>query len=298
VADRRPEHIFLFMQTELPWELGLPDGRYLLRSAATGKPERVIVLATLGAKQSGRGPGRLRRTGRRRREIPAEPEPEPVATTRATIVDAVPVAIERQARAWLSDIDPERDVPLAFAALNRLLHARRIAAADPYLREVSPSQALTIRAGFGDGDEVADGEWAHAVELPWTKAELKLRRRAALRPDERLARLLAVRERPLVCEELALRARLDLDQERLAHAAIELDSALTAALGELAEEQRSDLPLRVSELRGLHDDVAAAARTALESGTAEAIAEDTVRHALERLEAALRARSAAGYRDV
>ncbi len=298
MADRRPEHIFLFMQTELPWNLGLPDGRYLLRSAATGKPERVIVLATLGARQSGRGAARLKRTGKRRREIEPGPEPELVATTRATIVDAVPVAVERQARAWLSDIDPERDVPLAFAALNRLLHARRIAAADPYLREVSPSQALTIRAGFGEGDQVADGEWVHAVELPWTKAEIKLRRRgAALRPDERLARLLAVREQPLVCEELVLRARLDLDQSRLAHAAIELDRALTAAFGELAEERHGDLPLRVSELKSLHEDVAGAARSALDSGTADGIDEDTVRHALERLEAALRARSAMGYRD-
>ena len=282
------------MQAELPWELGLPDGRYLLRSAATGKPERVIVLATLGARQSGRGPGRLKRSGRRRREVEPQPEPEPVATTRATIVDAVPVAVERQARAWLSDVEPERDVPLAFAALNRLLHARRIAVADPYLREVSPSQALTIRAGFGDGEQVSDGEWVHAVELPWAKAEVKLRRRgAALRPDERLARLLAVREKPLLCEELTLRARLDLDQGRLAHAAIELDRALAAALGELADEQRSDLPLRVSELKVLHEDVAAAARSALDAGASEEIDEDTVRHALERLEAALRARSAA-----
>ncbi|HTR72391.1 MAG TPA: hypothetical protein VMG80_02250 [Solirubrobacteraceae bacterium] len=295
MSERRPEHIFLFMQAELPWELGPPDGRYLLRSAANGKPERVIVLTTLGARQAGSSQGRLRRTGRRRREIPPEPEPEPVATTRATIVDAVPVAVERQARAWLSDVDPERDVPVAFAALNRLLHARRIAAADPYLREVSPSQALTIRAGFGDGEQVADGEWVHAVELPWSRVEVKLRRRgAALRPDERLARLLAVREQPLVCEELALRARLDLDQGRLVHAAIELDRALAAALGELADEQRADLPLRVSELKSLHRDVAAAAQAALGPGPAEKVAEDTVRHALERLEAALRARSAAG----
>ncbi len=284
------------MQAELPWELGPPDGRYLLRSAATGKPERVIVLATLGARRAGSGQGRLRRTGRRRREIAPEPQPEPVVTTRATIVDAVPVGVERQARAWLSDIDPERDVPVAFAALNRLLHARRIAAADPYLREVSPSQALAIRAGFGDGERVADGEWVHAVELPWTRVEVKLRRRgAALRPDERLARLLAVRERPLVCEELALRARLDLDQGRLAHAAIELDRALVAAFGELAE--RANLLLRVSELKSLHEDIAAAARSALDAGTTDEIDEDTIRHALERLEAALRARFAMGYRD-
>lgn len=294
------------MQAELPWDLGLPDGRYLLRSAVTGRPERVIILSTLGARQSARAPGRIRRGRRRAREVEPEPEPEPVPTTRVTIVDAVPVAVERQAQAWLAEVDPERDVPLAFAALNRLLHASRIATADPYVHEVSPHQALTIRAGFGDGDRVSDGRWAHAVELPWAKARVKLRRRgAALRPDERLARLLAVRERPLVCEELTLRARLDLDQGRLAHAAIELDRALTAALGELAGEERADLPLRVSELEGLHRDVTMTATAALQARAAEDEdtrraddeTEDTIRHALERLEAALRARSAAGYED-
>ena len=37
---------------------------------------------------------------------------------------------------------------------------------------------------------------------------------AALRSEERLAELLGARDRPLLCEELALRARLDLDQDR------------------------------------------------------------------------------------
>lgn len=304
MADRRPEQIFLFIGAELPWELGIPDGRYLLRSATTGEPERVIVLARLGARRAGRGASRPRKARRHRREVAPEPEAEPVATTRVTIVDAVPVAAERQAQAWLANLDPEHDVPVAFAALNRLLYARRIAAADPYLREVSPSQALTVRAGFGEGEQVATGQWLRAVELPLAKAELKLRRRgAALRPDERLARLLAVRERPLICEEHTLRARLDLDQGRVAHAAIELDRALAAALGELADEQGADLPLRVSELKGLHEDVAATAGAALGSGDKvkdahkvdDKAIEDTVRHALERLEAALRARSAAGY---
>jgi hypothetical protein len=129
--------------------------------------------------------------------------------------------------------------------------------------------------------------------------------------------MLAARERPLLCEELTLRARLDLDQGRLEHATIELDRALFAALAELAEEQRADLPLRVAELQALHESVAAAARGILgietppeedasagettdgpgdDGGNAPAAAdEEMIRHALGRLEAALRARSAAGY---
>ncbi|HEV3318557.1 MAG TPA: hypothetical protein VG053_02350 [Solirubrobacteraceae bacterium] len=315
------ERLFLFVQCELPWELGPPDGRYLLRSETDGEPERVIVLATLGAGRAtlAREAGPLRRrAAARRRPVPAEPEPEPVTTASATIVDPVSVSAERQARAWLEDLRPEREVAAAFAALNRVLHAQRIATADPYAREVSPSQALTIRAGWGEGEQVAEGQWLHAVELPLTGARQRVRRRAsALRPDERLAEMLGGRERPLLCEELTLRARLDLDQGRLAHSTIELDRALLAALDELADERRADLPLRVAELAALHETVAAAARTILgldahtdEAGTGKTGGggsaadgqaalvqpdEETIRHALGRLEAALRARSAAGY---
>ncbi len=328
-----PERLFLFVQCELPWVLGAPDGRYLLRSHVDGQPERVVVLRTLGARRAllAREPGRLtRRAPARRRAVPAEPEPEPVATTRATIVDPVSVSAERQARAWLADFDPERELATAFAALNRLLHARRIATADPYAHEVSPAQALAIRAGWGEGEQIAEGLWLHAVELHASGGRrAPVRRRAsALRPDERLAELLGAREQPLLCEELALRARLDLDQGRVAHAAIELDRALLAALTELAGEHRSDLPLRVSELRSLRAGVADAARAVLglgpESGDGASVTssttgestdtsasgttphaetrdvlagpdEETVRHALERLESTLRARSAAGF---
>ena len=337
-----PERLFLFVQCELPWALGAPDGRYLLRSHTDGEPERVVVLGTLRARRAmlAREPGRLtRRAPQRRRNVPAEPEPEPVLTTRATIIDPISVSAERQAQAWLADFDPERELTTAFAALNRLLHARRIATADPYTREVSPAQAITIRAGWGEGEQVAEGLWLHAVELPAADGPRgRVRRRAsALRPDERLAELLGARERPLLCEELTLRARLDLDQNRIAHAAIELDRALLAALSELAGEHHSDLPLRVSELRSLYPGVADAARATLgqhgppgegaagaartdettsaqvrsappdtapaatpaaAGGTRDAPAEpdeQTIRHALGRLEATLRARSAAGY---
>ena len=311
------ERLFLFVQCELPWALGPPDGRYLLRSEVDGEPERVVVLGTLGADRVtlARGSGPLRRrAAARRRSVPAQPEPEPVITARATIVDPVSLSAERQAQAWLANLDSEREVTAAFAALNRVLHAQRIVTTDPYAREVSPAQALTIRVGWGEGEQVADGHWLHAVQLSWGASRARVRRRAAaLRADERLAEMLGAREQPLLCEELALRARLDLDQGRTAHAAIELDRALLAALAELAGEQRTDLPLRVSELRSLHERVAETARAALglpDSPTDETndgvLADDAhdaprepdeeaLRHALERLEATLRARAAAGY---
>ena len=105
----------------------------------------------------------------------------------------------------------------------------------------------------------------------------------------------------MLCEELALRARLDLDQGRLTHAAVELDAALAAALGELDAEANPALAPRLDELRALRPGVSAVAQATLPGTSAATGAgdppepdEDAVRHALERLEAALRARTASG----
>lgn len=292
-----PERLFLFVQCEFPWALGPADGRYLLRSETDGEPEHVVVLATLPAGRApfGADASILRRRAARARAVTPEPEPTPVLTARATIVDPVSLSAERQAQAWLSELDPEREVSGAFAVLNRVLHAQRVASADPYAREVSPEQALTLRVGWGEGEQVADGRWLHAVELPWGKPlKRKHRRATTLRVDERLARLLAARERPLQCEEHTLRARLDIDQGRLAHGAAELQLAYATALPELRDESRQDLAIRIAELEQLRGPVAAQARAAL-PGSSKAPDEEVIHHALERLEAALRARTAAGF---
>jgi hypothetical protein len=321
------ERWFLFLQLEFPWELGPPDGRYLLRADEQADAEHVVVLGTHGAKRQPPPRGALRiaptRSSARRRDVEPEPEPAPVATARATIVDPISVSAERQAKAWLSELDGEREVLAAVTVLNRVLHLHRIAAADAYQHEVSPEQALVIRAGWGEGEQVADGVWTHAVELPWRGRGGVRRKRigdraAALRPQERLAVMLGGRGVALLCEELVLRARADLDQRRLAHAAIELRSAYAAALAELPDEQREDLAIRIDELRKLRAGVERQARVALGehdatgAGDAEEIAidageslerpsdegldEPVVRHALERLEATLRARTATGFR--
>ena len=363
-----PERLFLFLQFEFPWELGPPDGRYLLRSRAGGEPERVVVLGTLGAARRAERSWRRQMLPRNRRGPVLEPgsvPPAPVPTARATIVDPEPLAAERQARAWLADLDTEREADAAAAVLNRVLHFHRIASADPYVHEVSPAQALVIRAGWGEGEQVADGLWRHARELPWRESRrtpsgrrLRHGRSAALRPQERLAELLGARGAALLCEELALRARLDLDQNRLAHAALELEAGYAAALGELRGERREDLAIRIDELEELQDGVEgqaeaalaatapppAPASTAETAGTVEtasregsadvadregasnatgtagesheahvpgagartppaaaasdeaALDADVLRYALERLEAALRARTAPGFR--
>jgi hypothetical protein len=324
-----PERLFLFLQLEFPWELGPPDGRYLLRSreaagppppgraggkteaggaGGAGGPQHVVVLNTLGARSradanAGRGALALPvlRARRARRPRETTPEPATVPSTRATIIDPVSVSAERQAQAWLKGLDAERGTRAATAVLNRVLYAHRIATADPHTHEVAPAQALVIRAGWGEGEQLADGRWGHALELPWAPTKRAQRRAAALRPQERLAELLGARTRELLCEELALRARLDLDQGRLTHAAVELDAALAAALGELDAEANPALAPRLDELRALRPGVSAVAQATLPGTSAATGAgdppepdEDAVRHALERLEAALRARTASG----
>jgi hypothetical protein len=296
-----PDRLFLFIQFEFPWELGPPDGRYLMRPHEGAEPERVVVLGTLGA--SRRVPTRAQRLSEatrasRKRSVDPQPEPEPVATTRATLVDPVSLSAERQAKAWLAELDGEQQIRAALGVLNRVLHFHRIAAADPHVHEVAAEQALVIRAGWGEGEQVADGVWAYAQELPWRGPSGVRKKRigdraAALRPQERLAVLLAARGVALLCEDLVLRARVDFDHGRIAHAAIELRGAYAAALAELPGERREDLTIRLAELEKLRDGVEEQARAALALGELD---DEVVSHALGRLEATLRARTATGFR--
>lgn len=247
----------------------------------------MLVLATLGA------PERRRLGGRRPR--PAEPEPEPAAvpTGRATIVDTTPVDAA-DAAGWLEGLsgeEAEDALQDALIVLNRAIDAHRLAAADPTVREVSLPQALIARLGHGAGEQVADGRWTAAREIPLQRR--RRRRNTALRPQERLAALLGGRERRLACEELTLRARADLDAGRGREAALQVRVALEAGIAELggAGAGSADLSERIGELRDQRADVGAAANEAL----AGELAQDTlgaVEHALGRLEAALRARAA------
>jgi hypothetical protein len=288
--------VFSFVQVEFPWQLGPPDGRYLLRPPGDtdGAPSHVVVLATLGA------PERRRLTSlRRARVVDPRPEPTPVTTGRATVIDvAHPLSGEPAARTWLSAAD-ENDLLAGLAVLNRTLHAFRLVTADPYLPPVSPRHALVARLGFGAGEEVADGLWTAAREMtPRTGPRRRRAGRSLLEPQARLAAVLSAREAPLVSEELTLRARLDLDHGRTREAALQLLVALDAALAELAAgppagKHTAELAERLAELRGQREAVGAAAQAAL-TGPLHPGQLESVSLTLARVEAALRARAAAG----
>jgi hypothetical protein len=282
--------LFRFVQVELPWRLGPPDGRYLLRppgADARAGAVAVVVIATLGA------PERRRLTGRRRsRDAAPEPPPAPVPTGRATIIDvARPLAGKPEAGAWLQ-AGGEDEVADGLAVLNRMLHAQRIAAADPDVHPVARRQTLVARIGFGPGEQVADGLWTSAREL--TMLEGRRRRAQALEPQARLAAILGAREPALVCAELALRARADLDHGRPREAALQLLVTLDAAVAELAgAPQAAALADRLTELRARRDPVTDAAQAALTGALSDAQRE-AVASALGRIESALRALAAAG----
>lgn len=274
------------MQVEVPWVLGPADGRYVLRGHA-GEPAYVLVVRTLGAPRR-RGP--LRRL-RRRRARPAAPSPPPtpVTVTRATLVAAEPLA--GTGERWLREADVQAEADHALAVLGAVLHAQRLAAADPDVPEVTRARALVVRVGVGAGEQVADGRWTSAVEVPAPSGPAS--RTATLRPQERLAAILSGRDVALASEQLVLRARADADAGRWREAAFQLRVALEAAIAELEPwSGRGDLDARIEELRRFRTAVGTIANAALEGGLDDAqIAE--VRRVTERLEAALRARTQA-----
>ena len=284
--------LFSFVQVEVPWPLGPSDGRYPLRDAdgvGADRVSHVAVIATLGAPQ--------RRLGARRRprEAPPQPAPTPVATGRATIVAVGrPLDGGDAAAGWLAGAG-EAELRDGLAVLNRVLHAYRLAAADPHATTVARDRLLVARVGFGAGEQVAEGRWTQARELlDGAGGDPRARRRArALAPQARLAALLGARRLPLACEELVLRARLDLDEGRPREAALQILVALDAALAELgADPGAPALADRLAQLREQREPVAVAAQAAL-SGTPSAAERQAVTVTVERIEAALRARAAA-----
>jgi hypothetical protein len=227
----------------------------------------VIVLSTLGAKQR-----RLRRRGKPT-AVEGAPEPSDVPTARATLIHAEPLASDEEGARWLEGLRRDSaaldlEVDDAARELNSVLRAHRAAAADPYVREVSRSVANAVRVGFGSGDQVADGRFSAAYELP---LEARRGRPAeAMAPLERLAAVLSGTEDVGVAEELVLRARLDLDAGRFREAALQARIALEALLAECSAEQAAALG---TYRQTVGDAANAALRGDIDGALEEAVAE-------------------------
>jgi hypothetical protein len=182
---------------------------------------------------------------------------------RATAIATEAFPDEAQAKSWLErcrarEDERERLVDQGLRVVNRAIHAHRLAAADPHVNEVWPGQAQVVRVGYGSGDELVAGHWTAAYALP--RARRRSRRRELIEPQQELARIIGGRRRSYASEDLALRARLDLDQGRTAQAALQLEAALSALSAELEDGEEPDAPTqalleRREQLRGIATEV-------------------------------------------
>ena len=260
----------------------------MVRRYAGDDVRHVVVIGGFDA------PRRRLRSARARR---ADPGPASVELTRATVIDASPLGELEAADVWLEHAtgdEADRVTGEALALLNRAVAGQRVASADPWLPDADPARALVCRVGYGSGEQVAEGDWESARELALPPPRGS--RSRVLSPQERLAALLSGRDAALACEELTLRARGDLDHGRTREAALQLAIALDAGLAELEVwREQGDMAERLEELDGWREAVAAAARAALAGGLDPAQVAD-VASALDRLEAALRARQVAEAR--
>lgn len=252
---------FRFVQFDLAGRLGLDDGRYLLRALDSESEETVLVVQTIGAPPAGR---RVRGRRRGRRLNPDDGPPE-VPLTRLTVIPAEPSPgdeADPDLAAIAADLEAtEATVSQALRAVNRVLRAHRIANQDPYGHEIGRDAAVVVRIGYGSGDELADGRWEEAFDVPLSRR--RLRRAEALRPQERLTELLAGREPIDVCETLLLRARADLDQRRPREAALQLAAGVEALLTELPERAGPDQEEDLEKLRDRREITGGAAEAAL-----------------------------------
>jgi len=279
---------------EVPWLLGPPDGRYLMRRAADevwrvvagAKPEptHVLLFATVSAERR-----RSRRSARQHAAPPA-PAATAVPIQRVTVIDAGgPFSDNAAATRWLGDAG-EDQLAADLRTLASVLHTFSVVTTDPRVRVPARSELLVARIGFGEGEQVAYGQWTDAREL--LAPAPRQRRSKALEPQARLAAALGQRTPLLLCEDLALRARSDLEAGRPRSAALQLTVTLDAALSELQPQMAGDMPARIEELRAQLEAVSSAATAALRGELAGAQLE-TVSFTLGRIEAALRARAVA-----
>ena len=211
-----------------------------------------------------------------------------------TIARAEPFVRDEAASEWLGAVRRDRtrlstEVEGAVRTLNRVLRAHRAAVADPYVREVRSDGALARRLGYGRGVVIAAGRLDTMVEV--TADDDRRKRTERLRPHERLAGTLGGRLPELACEELVLRARLDLDSEHEREAALQARIALESLLAELGSEPAlgADRP----QLDDARETLAVASNLALDDDL-DSESLESVRATVEGMERVLARRRAVG----
>ena len=174
---------------------------------------------------------------RLRKARPKDADPDERATVPLTTLTAIrpePLGEEEQARAWLAALRDDEDglgdyAREAAVFVNRAIHAHRTAALDPDVRDISLPGSLAVRIGYGDGEALADGRWDEAAELP---GDARKGRYETLAPQERVAAIIGHHEPVDAATGALLRARSDVEAERLRDAALQLRVGLEAMLAD------------------------------------------------------------------
>lgn len=156
-------------------------------------------------------------------------------------VTGVPFDDEESGSAWLRRTVGDREQGTqelrdAARIINRALGAVRAESRDPLVQDIGVTRALAIRMGHGTGDELAEGRWSEAMQMPNAHAG----RLDDVDPQSRVAAVLAGRDNVHPAETLIQRARLDVQQGRDAEARYGLQAA-RAALREEPGPRRDQL---------------------------------------------------------
>ena len=266
-----------FAQLAFPGALVLGEGRYVVRAAPGDAPD-VLALRLLGAP---RAASRLKRG--RPVALEREPDATPIPMSRVTLVKSAPFGDEDAARAWLDEVSGDDEMTAGLTAeacrtVNRALLAHRVAAPDAYAADLHPAAAVAVRFGYGSGEEVAEGRWSSAFELPEAKRRgLRSALIDGVGAQERIAAVLGGRDEVRAEESLLVAAELAAAERRYAEAAITAAAAAqTLASSERPAAGAAEVVDSTSRLR----------RAALAGGP---IGERELREALRGLRRAVRA---------
>lgn len=245
-----------FAQLDFPGAIPIGEGRYVVRAEAGDQPD-VLALRILGAP---RAASRLRRG--RPVALESEPDATPLPLSRVTLVKATAFDDESAAADWLERVSGDDELTSGLTAetcrtLNRAIHAHRVSAPDAYAADVHASAAVAVRFGYGTGDEVAEGRWSAAFELPEAKRRgLRSALIDGAGAQQRIAAVLGGRDAVGPAEALLLGAELAASETRRAEAAITAAAAAQAlaaspgASGEAAGSVATTSALRKAALSG------------------------------------------------
>jgi hypothetical protein len=250
--------LFEFVQFEFTHAIGPPAGRYLVppdgvveEPADEPRPRTISETLTGVTKDVGvadvlvvgviSAPASRPRLRRKARDVASGASPKEVPLSLVTFVKATaPFDDEREIAQRFelvraSEESQERWVAQGLRVLNVAIRAYRAGAHDPYVLEVARRDARRVRIGYGSTDEMREGEWHAAFELP-PPISGRSTRLERLRPSEAIANVFAGRGRVLEAEDVILRALIDLDHSRTRAAAYQVQAAMSLFAAELGAD--------------------------------------------------------------